>query len=290
MRAQLSLTVAEGKLLIARAIASLPEVRWALENGQIFLKGGTTVSALAEELAGVPLRISGRISPRGAKSAQNPNPASPHSIVIERGQWRNVDPEVGSVVAGLGPRDVAVLGANIIDPKGRAAMMAGRALGGIPGQALAGLMAQGTQVIVAAGLEKLISGSVDDAVRGCGMAGCDWSLGMPVGLMPVVGRLITEIEALEILAGVTSTVIGKGGIDGAEGGATLAVTGEEPQVQRAIEAMLAVKGAGTSGSACGWPECRSGNERCREHWSCVWRQWGKKGWGKWESAGERSAP
>ncbi|MCL4370580.1 MAG: hypothetical protein M1380_06700 [Chloroflexi bacterium] len=69
MRAQVSLTVSEGKLLIARAIASLPEVRSAFENGRILLKGGTTVSALAEELVGVPLRISGRVSPRGTKSS-----------------------------------------------------------------------------------------------------------------------------------------------------------------------------------------------------------------------------
>ncbi len=290
MRAQLSLTVAEGKLLIARAIASMPEVRWALENGQILLKGGTTVSALAEELVGVQLRISGRISPRGAKSAQSSDPASPHSIAIERGQWRNIDDELGAVVAGLGPRDVAVLGANIIDSQGRAAMMAGRALGGNPGQVLTGLMAQGAQILVAAGLEKLIPGSVDDAVRGCGMAGCDWSLGMPVGLMPIIGRLVTEIEALEILAGVTSTVVGKGGIDGAEGGITLVAAGETQQVQLAIESVLAVKGAETSGSVGSRPECRSGNERCREHRPCVWRQWGKKGWGKWQSVGERSAP
>jgi hypothetical protein len=290
VRAQVSLTVAEGKLLIARAIASLPEVRWALENGRVLLKGGTTVSALAEELVGVKMRISGRISPRGAKSAMNANPDSPHSILIGRGEWRNVDQELPEVVSGLRAGDVAVIGANIIDAQGRAAMMAGRALGGIPGQALTGLMAQGVEVLVAAGLEKLIPGSVDDAVRQAGMVGCDWSMGMAVGLMPIVGRVITEVQALETLAGVACTVIGRGGVDGAEGGTTLVVKGEADLVQRAIDAVLSVKGAQTSGCPSSWPECRAGNPRCREHQSCVWRQWGKKGWGKWETTGERSAP
>ncbi len=289
MRAQLSLTVAEGKLLIARAIASLPEVRWALENGRVLLKGGTTVSALAEELVGIQMRISGRVSPRGTKSAQNADPESPHSILISNGSWRNIDSDVPEVVARLRAGDVAVIGANIIDTRGRAAMMAGRALGGIPGQALTGLMAQGVQILVAAGLEKLIPGSVDDAVRQAGMMGCDWSMGMSVGLMPIVGRVITEIEALQILAGVTCTVIGRGGVDGAEGGVTLVVKGESAQVQRAIDAVLGVKGTQTSGCPSSWPECRAGNPRCREHQACVWRQWGKKGWGKWETTGERSA-
>lgn len=290
MRAQVSLTVAEGKLLIARAIASLPEVRWAMEHGRVLLKGGTTVSALAEELIGVKLRISGRISPRGAKSAQNADPETPHSILISGMEWRNVDQQLPDVVAGLRAGDVAVIGANIIDTQGRAAMMAGRALGGVPGQALSGLMAQGVSVLVAAGLEKLIPGSVDEAVRQAGMVGCDWSMGMAVGLMPIVGRVVTEVDALEILAGVSCTVIGRGGVDGAEGGSTLVIKGETDRVRRAIDSVLGVKGARTSGSPSSWPECRAGNARCREHQPCLWRRWGRKGWGKWETPGEGSAP
>ncbi len=290
MRAQLSLTVPEGKLLIARAIAATPEVRWAMENGRILLKGGTTVSALAEELVGVPLRISGRISPRGAKSSGTGLRTTPHSIVVEGGRWRNVDDDLPAVIAAMDRRDVAVLGANIIDTQGRAAMMAGRALGGNPGQVMTGLMAQGVQVMVAAGLEKLIPGSVDDAVRQAGMAGCDWSMGMSVGLMPIVGRVITEVEAIRIIAPVTCAVIGRGGIDGASGGVTFSVAGEVADVQRVIEAVMAAKGAGTSGSPESWPECKAGSPNCREHHCCVWKQWGKKGWGKWESEGERLAP
>ncbi len=289
MRALVSLTVAEGKLLIARSIARLPEVRWAYENGRILLKGGTSVSALAEELVGVPLRISGRVSPRGTKSSGSGLRTTPHSILIEDKQWKNVDDDLPATVTRMDPRDVAVLGANIIDTQGRAAMMAGRALGGFPGQVMTGLMAQGVQVIVAAGLEKLIPGSVDDAVRHAGMAGCDWSMGMSVGLMPIVGRVFTEVDAIRAIAPVSCAVIGKGGIDGAEGGATLALGGEAPDVQRVIDAVLAVKGARTSGSPEGWPECRAGSPNCREHGRCVWKQWGKKGWGKWETESERSA-
>ena len=43
-RIQFSLTVSEGKWLIAHAIADMKEVRDAIAGGRIVLKGGTTVS------------------------------------------------------------------------------------------------------------------------------------------------------------------------------------------------------------------------------------------------------
>jgi hypothetical protein len=64
MKVQIALTVNESKRLIAKAVVSLPEIKNALEKGKILLKGGTTVSVIAEELVGIPLRICGRISKR----------------------------------------------------------------------------------------------------------------------------------------------------------------------------------------------------------------------------------
>jgi hypothetical protein len=56
----LSITPAEGKRLIAKAIALMPEVVHAREHGKILVKGGTSASAVAEELVGVPIKISAR--------------------------------------------------------------------------------------------------------------------------------------------------------------------------------------------------------------------------------------
>ncbi len=67
MNIQFCLTVAEGKRLIAEGIIRLPEIIKALDSGKVLLKGGTTVSAIAERLIGKKLRISGRISPFGTK-------------------------------------------------------------------------------------------------------------------------------------------------------------------------------------------------------------------------------
>jgi len=49
------------------------------------LKGGTTVSAIAEELVEIPLRICGRISKRGTVSSQIMSVKHPHSILLEKG-------------------------------------------------------------------------------------------------------------------------------------------------------------------------------------------------------------
>ncbi|SMB98288.1 hypothetical protein SAMN00808754_2248 [Thermanaeromonas toyohensis ToBE] len=278
MRAQVTVTVAEAKRIIARAIAALPEVKQALQNGRILLKGGTTVSAVAEELAGITLRISGRVSPRGTKTGRGDGAA--HSILLEKGVPRNIDDCFAEAVSTLGPSDVAIIGANAIDASGRAAIMLGRTLGGEPGKGLAGLMAQGCKVIIACGLEKLIPGSVDEAVRCSGIRGTDWSMGMAVGLVPLVGKIVTEKEALEIIARVKCVVIGKGGIDGAEGSTTMVVEGEPEEVEKAVLAVLAVKGTGTSGSPASLLECEAGSEGCRVHQACAWKH-GKKGVLEW---------
>ena len=64
-RIQFSLTVSEGKWLIAHAIADMKEVRDAIAGGRIVLKGGTTVSCVSE----LPERRSGYadVSPNAAR-------------------------------------------------------------------------------------------------------------------------------------------------------------------------------------------------------------------------------
>jgi hypothetical protein len=85
MRAQITLAVNEGKRIIAKAVAAMPLVRRALEGGKIFLKGGSTTSAICEELVGGPLRISGRITPAGLKAPRDYSRVF-HNCVNEGGQ------------------------------------------------------------------------------------------------------------------------------------------------------------------------------------------------------------
>ena len=115
MKAQITLTVNESKRLIAKAIIGLPEVKHASEKGNILLKGGTTVSAISEELVGIPLRICGRMTVRGTVSSQALSVKHPHSILIEKGKTKDIDDNIVEVVKKLGRGDIIIISGNALD-------------------------------------------------------------------------------------------------------------------------------------------------------------------------------
>jgi len=78
----------------------------------------------------------------------------------------------------------------------------GAPAGGTLGRALGQVVRQGIPFIVPVGLEKMIFGSVIEAAGKMGVEKIDRSMGMPVGLMPVFGKVVTELQALQVLAGV----------------------------------------------------------------------------------------
>ncbi len=270
MKAQFSLTVAEGKKLIAKGIAALPEVRRALADGMILLKGGTTVSALAEELAGTPLRISGRVSLRGTVAAARPVEGA-HSLLLRGGRPEAADGRLEAIAAEMGPDDVVVCGANIVDSCGNAAMMAGRFMGGEPGRILPLLPSQGVRCIIAAGVEKISPTSVPEAMKACGRKAPAWSMGMAVGLVPIFGRIVSEPEALRALGARDAWVIGRGGVSGAEGGATFVVDGDDRWFETFRMVLESVRGAETSGVAGSIDECLRCGPNGADHLACCYR-------------------
>lgn len=273
MKLQLTLTVNEAKRIIAEGIGRLPEVRTALAAGKILLKGGTTVSAVAEELAGAPLGICGRITPKGTKEPKGELDA-PHCVLIDKGKVIDVDNAESFENAALSLKrgDILITGANAVDVYGNAAMMAGSPLGNFPGMVMPALAAEGVRIIIAAGLEKLIPGSIDDAIRAAGRKTVDVAFGMAVGLIPIKGEVIDERKAIEILAEVRATVIGMGGILGAEGATTMVVEGDDGEIRKLLEMVKEVKGAGVSGSPGTLEECERGSPGCKEHLACVYRK------------------
>ena len=271
MRTQVTLTVNESKRIIAKGIARLPSVQRALKSGKIFLKGGTTVSAVSEELAGKPLRISGRVTPEGTKTSQLSS-GEFHCALIERGKLLSVDELLEQTIEKLEAEDVAIIGANAIDAFGNAALMYGAPMGAEPGKIISGLMAEISDIIVAAGLEKLVPGSLIDIIQQSGRKSIDVSMGMAVGLTPVVGRIISEKDAIPLLGDVTCTVIGKGGIFGAEGATTMVVEGESEDVEKVFQIISSVKDTGVSGVPESLPECAAPHEKCKFHRACIYKK------------------
>ncbi|MFO7837050.1 MAG: hypothetical protein R6V83_10355 [Candidatus Thorarchaeota archaeon] len=270
MKLQITLTVPEAKQIIAKAIAERADVKNALNNGQVLLKGGTTVSAISEELVGEKLRIGGRITSNGTKNALEKHNQS-HSLLISQGKVRNADNKIEQITGDMQRSDVIITSANALDADGNAAMMAAAPLGHKAGKAISGFASQGCKVIVAVGLEKLIPGSIRQAVLSAGRESIDKALGSAVGLIPIIGEVFTEKEAVMSLADVKATVISSGGIYGAEGATTMVVSGQKEDVETIYQLVLEIKGTETSGTPESLIECRRGCPQCKRHLACVYK-------------------
>lgn len=267
---QFTLTVNEGKWLIAHAIAQMPQVCRAMAEGRVVFKAGTTVSCVSQILLNQPLRICGRVTARGTVSSKEPGPA-PHCLMYEGGSLENLDDRVEDALLELGPKDVLITGANLIDNQGGAAMLAGSPGGGRFGRALSAMTSEGFQVIVAAGLEKLSPVPVSVAMNVAGRKGVCYSRGMSCGLVPIIGHVITEIDAIKLLANVEACLIGRGGICGAEGGCVFQISGAADQLERLEQTLDQCRNQPLAGESISLIECSFPCSGCGRHLSCSYK-------------------
>ncbi len=249
-RALITLTSAESKRLIGKGIANLPEVKKAFESSIVFIATSTSTAYVAEELLNKTIEekgffTAGVVVPRGICITSSKKRlkyigikngvAADVSMVELRDKWL---PE-------MGPDDVFIKGANAIDPLGTAGILLGngrgRGTGGTIGTVIGHLNARGIPLIIAAGLEKLVPYSLADIAPFIS-GPLRYSAGEPSGMMLVMGKLITEIEALEILTGVETVPIAGGGINGAEGCHTFILQGTAEEVDKAWAVYKSIKG------------------------------------------------
>lgn len=281
MKAQVTVTSNEAKRLIARGVAAMPVVQEALKNGKILMKCGTTASAVSEEIAGVPISISGRITPRGTKTSHHKDRGILR-VLLDKGRMVKVNGNTDAIATQMGKGDVAIIGANAIDVQRKTAIMVAAPLGGNAGRVFPGLRANGVTVIVVVGWEKLIPCSIEEAVSVAGRD-IDIAMGAAVGLVPLSGEVVTETDAVEMLTGVKTTVTGAGGVFGAEGCTTFVCEGEPAKVKKAWDLVQCIKGASLSGEEVSLIECDVKSSGCSKftdadgvrvlfHCSCVYRQ------------------
>jgi hypothetical protein len=244
MRAIFVLTPSESKRLIAKAVAQLPEVKRALAEGEIVIGHGSTNVYVAEEILGeCPKRdqfLSGLII-NGTLCLTQPE-EKPPMIVIRRGKLVPPEPTMEEVLKNFGPESVFIKGANAVDPEGNAGVFTAHPSGGTIGFAYGILSARGCKLIVPVGLEKLIP-SVPMAARLCGQGLFYYSQGTRVGMIPLVNaKVITEIQAFEILFGLEAHHVGGGGVGGSEGSVVIVAEGEKGALDRAIRLIESIKG------------------------------------------------
>jgi hypothetical protein len=239
--AQVNLTVAEGKRLIAEGIANDEAVKARLTSGMIVITRGTTNTYIAE-------RIAGLTTPRGSFMSGHIIPEGSPRIEVER--IENIVLVDGIPVSmsweeallKMAPGDIIFKGANLLNyNKGQAAVNVGAKDGGTTAR-LRPFVSEGKgQLIVPIGLEK----------------DCSWNLAaleaVYEGENPRQGdfpklwvhenaRIYTEIEALHTLSGVEAFPIASGGIAGREGGITLVIAGSKEQIEKALEVIANIRG------------------------------------------------
>ena len=268
-KVQVTLTGNESKLLIARAALRLPEVQHALAHSKVLLIGGTTVSALAEALGYAPMRISGRIVASGTRTAPT-TLQSAHSLLIQDGKAVNADKQIRQIVEEMTEKDLIIVGANAMDPHGRAALAFASVDGGSRGYALHDAHLRGVPMRILCGLNKLVP-DLGPAVEHSGWSDIEASMGAAIGLYPVSGSIVTEIEAYEILCGVQAVVIAGDGIASGAGSRTFVLIGEEETVRQAWELTRTLKGARLSGDRDSLAQCYGGCDACGRHVGCMYK-------------------
>ena len=230
------MTPEQGKALIAKAIASLPEVEEALEQGTIVVIAGTTNRYVARELLkkiGVedelPLFYRGATVPRGAKL---PASGNVYDVVIQKGQ-RVEGKTIFDMAPEMGVGDIIFKGANAVNlSAGEAGVLVGNPKLGTTLPLTEAVYGRRVKSIIPVGVEKRVELPINTL---CALS-TEAESGGP-RLAPLPGEVFTEQEAISVLYEIEAEIFAAGGILGAEGAVYFLCSGDEEEIRR-LEADL----------------------------------------------------
>jgi len=244
----IALTPSESKRVIAKGVKKLEEVQRALKQGTIIIGLGTTNAYVADEilseLSGAnkidkQRYAAGVITDRGtcivAKEEREKD------VIIKDGVVSREE-SIEDAIEDLSAEDVFIKGANALDAYGNAGILLAHAAGGTIGSAIGTVMARGVNFIIPVGIEKMIPYSITAAAKRVGKERFYKSVGTPVGLIPVYGTVITEIEALILLGAEDAFTIGAGGVAGGEGSVVICAEGSAESMDDLMRVITQIKG------------------------------------------------
>jgi hypothetical protein len=241
MKRQFVLTVAESKRLIAKAIAALPEVQEAMENRTVVVATGTTNAYVLEELWGKKIDKrayrSGITTPKEPEKDPRDQPEKIPDKVFIKGEVADKYDRV-TIAPHLKKGDIYIKGANVLNYDD---YLAGILIGGMDGATIGNtighIIGKQVQLIIPIGLEKLTYEDINELY----LITSEEDYEGP-RMWPIVGNIITEIEALALLTGVDTYLYSAGGIAGAEGAVRLLIEGTEEEVKDTHELIESIKG------------------------------------------------
>ena len=236
-------TVSESKRLIAKAVARMPIVENALRNGMVIVCKGTTNTYVAEELLGRKIPhgtfVIGHVTPqKGGKQLPKVDPMP--EVVLVKGQYRP-DLTMGQALEQLSPGDVVIKGGNALDYANKTVgVWTGSPTGGTAGKIMPIIAARKAYLVIPIGLEKQVAGKVTDIASKTTQSVDDLTK-LP-RMRILTGHIVTEIEALKILANVDAFQASAGGIGGAEGAVWMVWRGNREDVEKARQLAVSIQG------------------------------------------------
>ena len=238
------LTVSEGKRLIAKGVAQLPIVKRAMDSGIVAVCKGTTNAYVAEELLGREIEKTGYVLgatlPAKGPEREDLLPTSIPDLVLRDGQVADDMTTCMDAFKKMGPSDVIIKGGNALDyPTGQAGVLVGHPEGGTVGAMIGHVYGRKINVVIPIGLEKQVATGLESPQTE--LLAASGPVNSP-SLWVFEGEIITELEAIELLADVEASQIGAGGIAGAEGAVWLSVSGSDEAVAAATEIVQSIQG------------------------------------------------
>ena len=242
MKAEVILTVAESKRLIAKGVAKLDLIQEKMQEGIIVLAWGGTNAYVYEELTGQTIEkrryMTGRVTPAKGPRLRRDDPL-PVLVLVDGEPAPDLDGS--SALEKMEAGDVYIKGANALNYNLRVAgVTIGRGTGGTVGRALGTIIGKKLRYLIPVGLEKEVPFDIQEA--SALLAEPDEYIGKVCSLWPVQGIILTEIEALGVLCGVEAFPVAAGGVAGAEGGVRLLLVGDSESVERAVALVDSIQG------------------------------------------------
>jgi len=241
MKHSVTLTVAEGKRLIAKGVLAHPAVKAKLKQGLVCLAKGGTNGYLYEELTGqLDARLaycSGVLKPQKNAEYSGLVREPLKDLVLRDGKAvETLDRFTAPAQMQVG--DIYIKGANALDYKNQLAgiLIAGEN-GGTIGAVAGHLHTKKIHLIIPVGLEKRV---LEDLATLSRLTFAEDATSPRLWITG--GTIITEIEALHLLCGVTTHLIAAGGIAGAEGCLHLLLEGDAQQIDAAKTLLGSLQG------------------------------------------------